>query len=118
MKRVGGVCYVRVGGAQYSLGGTLTVSLDPVEREGVTGLDGVHGYIEKPRVPFIEGEFTTTAELPIEAMQGQTDVTVTAELANGRVAVLRNAWTSAARDIQAADGKVTIKWEGIKGEWL
>jgi hypothetical protein len=114
--RIAGVCYLKVDGAQYALRGALTVSPDSFEREGVAGMDGVHGYIERPRVPFITADLTDTAGLSLEALQAVTDATITVELANGKTYLLRNAWTAEARELNAADGQVSVRFEGKKGE--
>jgi hypothetical protein len=116
--RVAGVAYLRVDGAQYSLRGNLTVSIDASEREGIPGQDGIHGYIERPRVPFIEGDFSDIGGLSIEALRRMSNVTVQAELANNKKYVLRNAWTSTAMELNTADGQVTVRWEGMRGEEL
>jgi hypothetical protein len=116
--RIAGVAYVYVDGQQYPLRGSLTVSPDMIEREGIPGQDGIHGYIERPRVPFIEGDFSDIGNLSLSAIQRMTDVTVTAELANGKQYVLRNAWTSTAREFNAADGQATVRWEGMAAEEL
>ena len=113
---VSGVCYLKVDGTQYALRGSLTISTDMVEREGVAGMDGVHGYIERPRVPFISADVTDSAGLSLEALQAITDATVTAELKNGKVYLLRNAWTAEARELNAADGQISVRFEGMKGE--
>lgn len=115
MSRIAGTAYVKVDGNQYTLSGSLTVSPDSLEREGLAGLSGVAGYKEMPRVPFIEGEFFTTAGLSLTAIQAITNATVTAELANGKTYVLRNAWTAGAREVNAAEGTVTIRFEGMEG---
>ncbi|MEH6630163.1 MAG: phage tail tube protein [Halopseudomonas aestusnigri] len=115
-KRIAGTAYVKVDGNQYTLSGSLTVSIDEAEREGLVGLSGVAGFKEMPRVPFIEGEFFTTDEMNLKDVEAITDATVTAELANGKTYVLRNAWTAGAREVDAAEGNVTIKFEGISGE--
>lgn len=117
-KRIAGTAYIKVDSTQYTLSGSLTVSIDSFEREGLAGLDGVVGYKETPRVPYIEGEFFHTSDLSVEAIAKMTNVTVTAELANGRTYILSNAWTAESREINAADGTVTIKWEGLAGEEL
>jgi hypothetical protein len=116
--RIAGVAYIYVDGQQYPLRGSLTVSPDMIEREGVPGQDGIHGYIERPRVPFIEGDFSDIGNLSLSAIQRMTDVTVTAELANGKQYVLRNAWTSTAREFDAAEGQATVRWEGMAAEEL
>jgi hypothetical protein len=116
--RVAGVSYVRVDGNQYALRGNLTVSIGIQEREGIPGQDAIHGYIERPRVPFIEGDFSDIGGLSIEALNRMTNVTVQAELANGKKYVLRNAWTSTALELNTADGQTTVRWEGMRGEEL
>lgn len=112
--RIAGTAYVKVDGKQYALEGSLTVSPDPEEREGKAGLSGVAGYAETPRVPFIEGTFFATQELSLEEVRAIVDATVTAELANGKVYVLRNAWAAGARELNGAEGTVAIKFEGME----
>jgi tail tube protein len=116
--RIAGVAYLRVDGRQYALRGNLTVSIDMDEREGVPGQDGVHGYIERPRVPWIEGDLSDIGGLSIQALRRIRNTTVQAELANGKKYLLRNAWTSTALELNAADGQVTVRWEGMRGEEL
>jgi len=115
-RRIAGVAYVFVDGRQYPLRGGLTISIDTLERTGVAGQDGVHGFTETPRVPWIEGDISDLGELSLVALQAMCDVTVTAELANGKVYVLRNAWTATAREFDAAEGQATVRFEGMSAE--
>jgi len=117
-RRIAGVAYVYVDGQQYPLRGSLTISTDTIEREGVAGQDDVHGFIETPRVPWIEGDISDLGGLSLMALQAMCDVTVTAELANGKVYILRNAWTTAAREFTAADGQATVRFEGMSAQEL
>ena len=114
--RIAGVAYIRVDGAQYALRGNLTVSIDDQEREGVPGQDGVHGFIERPRMPFIEADLSDLGGLSLIALQRMVNVTVQAELANGKKYLLRNAWTSTPRELNTVDGQVTVRFEGMRGE--
>lgn len=115
-RRIAGLAYLFVDGRQYPLRGNLTISTDTIEREGVAGQDGIHGFIERPRVPWIEGDFSDISGLSLMQIQAMCDVTVTAELANGKMYVLRNAWTSTAREFNAADGQATVRFEGMSSE--
>lgn len=117
-RRIAGIAYVFVDGQQYPLRGSLTISIDTIEREGIAGQDGVHGFVETPRVPWIEGDFSDLGLLSLVALQAMCDVTVTAELANGKVYVLRNAWTATAREFNAADGQATVRFEGMAAQEL
>lgn len=111
-QKIGGTAYLKAGGKQYDLRGSFIVSPSRIKREGVAGQDGVHGYIETQRVPFIKADLSTTAGLSIAELDAMEDVTVTAELANGKNYVLSGAWTEAAHEISTGDGKVGVNWGG------
>ncbi len=116
-EKIAGTAYIKYDGAQLSLSGTLTVSLDTVEREGLAGLSGPAGYKETPRVPFIEAEVFGDSDWDPAALDLITDATIVAELANGKKGVLRNAWKAGASDFNAAEGTTTVRFEGMSGEW-
>lgn len=114
-KRVAGICFVKADGQQFPLRGNFTVSISPFERAGIAGLDRPHGYSENPRIPFIEGDITLTDDVSIEQLDAITNATITAELANGRKYSLFEAWTKSAHEINAHDGMVRVRFEGIRG---
>src|SRR5262252_9366779 len=90
-QRFAGIAYLSVDGNQYALRGNFTVSPSPVERTMIAGQDGVHGYQELPRVPYIEGDISTVPNLNLEDLEQQSDVTVVAQLANGKQYTLSGA---------------------------
>jgi len=108
-----GTAYIMYDGNQLPLRGNLTVSGTPVERTGIAGQDGIHGYQELPRVPYIECDVSTIPGLLIETLEAITDATITADLINGRSYVLQNAWTKGPIDINTHDGQFRIRWEGL-----
>ncbi|HWJ72593.1 MAG TPA: phage tail tube protein [Kaistia sp.] len=112
-KARGGIAYIKADGVQYDLRGNCTVSPDDTEREGIAGQDGVHGFLERPRVPFISIDITDGAGVSLQQLRAIKDATVTAELANGKVYVLRNAWTSDAHEINTGDAQISVKFEGM-----
>lgn len=111
--RVAGVAFLKANGQQYPLRGNLTVSPSRSERTGIAGQDGVHGFSEMPRVPFISGDVTLDPALSMEALYATRDATITAELANGKVYVLRSAWYAGPQDLNAAEGMVNVRFEGL-----
>lgn len=115
-KRIAGTCYFKVGGTQYSIAGDVTISPEDFERESLSGLSGTAGYKENPTPPSIEVEIYTEQEVDIQAIAAIDDETVTAELANGQVWALRNAWKVGRSDMSASEGKMTVKFEGPKME--
>ncbi|MBK8159128.1 MAG: phage tail tube protein [Rhodospirillaceae bacterium] len=114
--RVAGVAFIKVDGEQYALRGNLTVNIDAFTRTGVAGQDGVHGYTEAPQVPFISGDISDSAGLPLQDIAKITDSTVVAELANGKSYILRNAWAAESRELNAAEGTISVRFEGMQGE--
>jgi hypothetical protein len=110
--RVAGVATVTVDGEALDILGTLTVSPFTVTREGVVGLGGVKGYKETPRIPSIEVEVATTSATSLATLEGVTNATVNADLANGKKYVLTEAWLSGEPDINAAEGTTTLRFEG------
>jgi Phage tail tube protein len=115
---IGGVAILRVDGYQYRLRGELKVSPSLVEREAVVGQDSVHGYIEKPRPPFISAKITDWGDVSLETLIAGCNVTVTAELQNGKVYVLRNAWLAQPPELDTAEGSFDVRWEGFACEEL
>jgi hypothetical protein len=115
---VAGVVYLRVDGRQLRARAEIKVSMATFEREAVIGQDGVHGYIERPAVAYIEGKITDSPDLAIEQLQAMCNVSVTVELLNGKTYVLRNAWCSKANPLDTTDGSIEIRFEARGAEEL
>jgi hypothetical protein len=112
-QRFAGIAFVFVDGVQYPLRGNFTVSPSAVERTMLAGQDGVHGYQELPRVPYIEGDISTTRDLNLEDLEAQVDNTVVAQLANGKQYTLINATCRAGFEENSRDGQTRVRWEGL-----
>jgi len=112
LKRIAGTACIKVDGVQLALRGTLTVMPASVTREGIAGLDGVHGYKESPRIPSIEINVTKTADLKLAALAGWKGKTVTAECGDGTIYVLSDAFVSGDVSLDGAEGTVGVKFEG------
>ena len=115
-QRIGGTAFLTVDGTQMALRGNFTVSPSSVERTMLAGQDGVHGYQELPRVPYIEGDLSTVPGLSLETLLAETDVTVVAQLANGLQYVLTNATCKGGFENNTRDGQVRVRWEGLTCE--
>jgi hypothetical protein len=112
--RIAGVAFLKVDGQQYPLRGNFMVSPTAVERAGIAGQDYVHGYSELPRVPFIEGDVSLLPDLMMDSVEAIVSGTVTAELANGHIYTLQEAWCKGAYDLNTHDGLTRIRFEGTK----
>ncbi len=115
-RRVGGILFLKVDGELFQAKGEFTYNINPVKREAVVGADTVHGFKEEPKVPFIEGAITDSDELDLQKFLAIRDATVTIELANGKVIVLREAWYAADGDVTSSEGEIQVRFEGVRGE--
>jgi len=116
--RIAGTCFVKADGKSFQLGGSWTCSVDNYEREGISGLSGVAGYSEKPRVPFFEGEFLTTSDFKLSDLEAIKSATIQCEQANGDTYMLRQAWCCGKLEVKSEDGTCTVRFEGMSGEHL
>lgn len=117
-QRRGGIIFVKVNGERIDAKGNFTWDLGVPQREAVVGSDEVHGYMERPKVAFIEGELTDRGSLDLEALFRTTNATVTLELATGKVVILRNAWYAGDGVGNSEEGNVGVRFEGASGEEL
>jgi hypothetical protein len=114
--RIGGIIRIKVDGTQYNAKGNFSYRINPAKKEMVVGSDEVHGYKEMPQVPFIEGAITDRSQLDVQALQSVVDATITLELANGKVIVLREAVYASEGAIDTEEGEIEARFEGISGE--
>jgi len=115
-KPVAGMAFIKVDSKQYNLRGNLKIKIAKVEREGIVGLDGVHGHKVTPVLPSFEMDITDAPDLSIEELNAIEDATITVELLNGKNYLLRNAWCASAIELDAAEGQFTASFEGMSGE--
>lgn len=111
---VGGVISFKVNGQKYDARGDFKYNLGIPTREAVVGEDGVHGFKEIPVAPYISGTITDNEGLDVATLQKVKDATVTLALKNGKTIVLSEAFFSGESEIEAAEGKIPFKFNGIE----
>lgn len=115
-QRKGGKIQLQVAGVLHDAKGDFTYNLGRPMREALVGSDTVHGFIERPQVAFIEGEITDRGTLDLADLVTSQDVTVTLELANGKIIVLRDAWFAGEGTGNTGEGNVGVRFEGKSAE--
>jgi hypothetical protein len=113
--RVAGTAYLSVDGVSYALVGELEYSPASFKRESAVGQDRIHGYKEVPTQPHIAGTIRDMNGLSVAALNGMTNVTVTLQLANGKLVIGRNMWTVESQTSKTLDATVEVRWEGLQG---
>lgn len=115
-QRRAGTIQLKVNGEIHDAKGSFSYNLGRPKREALLGSDSVHGYKEMPQVPFIEGAITDRGSLDVAALASGTDLTVTLELANGKVVVLSEAWFAGEGTATTEEAEISVRWEGKEAE--
>jgi hypothetical protein len=116
MSRRGGIIQLQVNGELYDAKGNFTYNIGRPKREAIVGADSVHGYKETPQACFVEGEITDRGTLDLDGLVSLTGATVTLELANGKVIVLRDAWYASEGTGNTEEGNIGVRFEAASGE--
>ncbi len=116
-KRVAGICYIKVDGEQLEVSGGVECPIVDVKRETVMGLAGPAGLKETALEPFIKLSAIFMPNFPLSTLQSNTEMTVTAELANGKVYTLSGAFLKGEPSVKGEDGTVDLEFGGKKGQW-
>lgn len=111
-----GIIALKVDGYTYNVKGNCTYNLGTDKREAIVGADGVHGFKVMPQSPFIEGELSDTEEISLHALTEIVDATVTVELRNGKVIVLRGAAFTGEGTANTEEGNIAFRFDGKSGE--
>ncbi len=116
-KKVAGTCFVKADGSQFSVSGGVECPLIDVNRETVMAVDGPAGFKETAREPYVKLTAIMVQDFPLQKLQDSTDMTITAELANGKVYVLSGAYLVGDPSVKSEDGTVELEFQGEKGVW-
>ena len=108
----GGTVYVKVDGQQYDFRGTAKIMLGGARREPIMGNDGsLQGYTTKYEASSAEFEITDSGGLSLQQL-GSLTGTLTALLGNGKNYILANAFVTDPLELDAIEGKTTLKMAG------
>lgn len=116
-KRVAGICYIKVDGEQLEVEGGVECPLMDTSREPVMGTNGLAGYKETALTPYVKLSAIFVPEFPIEKLRDGTDMTVTAEMANGKVYTLSEAFCVGDNAVKGTDGMIDLEFNGKRGIW-
>lgn len=112
-KKVAGTCYVKTDGTQLTITGGVEAPLTDTTRESV-----VPGfYTETERIPYLNVTAVVTPDFPRKQLVEGTDMTITAEMANGSVYVLSGAYLVDEPAYAGDDGTCDLVFNGRKGIW-
>lgn len=115
-QRRAGIIQIQVQGEIMDAKGNFTYNLGREKRESIVGADRIHGYKAMPQPAFIEGEVTDRQTLDLAKLVSADDVTVTLQLANEKVIVLREAFFAGDGTGNTEEGNIAVRWEGASAD--
>lgn len=110
--RLAGTAYVTVNGVTVMVEGSFKYQPAKVNRTSLVGMDGVHGYKEKPVASYISMRLRDSGGTKVAGFNEQTNVNVIAELANGKTIIGRSLWTVNVQEVESEDAVFDVRWEG------
>jgi len=116
-KRIAGICYIKCNGQQLEVAGDLEAPLAKVKRETVMGQAGPAGFKETALEPYVKVQALFLPTFPLDALRNSTDITVTAEFANGKVYTLSGGYLKGETPVKGVEGTVDLEFGGDDGDW-
>ena len=112
--RRAGLFDLKINGQVYYAKGNFTYGLGGVKREAMMASNGqVIGFKEVAQAPYIEGEISDDIGLNLKTFFNIEGATVSLELCNGKVIVLREAWYAGESKVEVNEGNIPVKFEGL-----
>lgn len=111
-RKLSGTAFVSVNGRTVPTVGDVEWTISDVTREALIGMDGYHGYAERPAATHMQATFRDVGDIEIASFRDEINVTVLFELANGKSVIGTNMITTEAIVINSVDATVRIRWEG------
>ena len=112
LNRAGRV-YLSVDGQRVDVtSGGIRYGFGVVKLTEIVGADNLHGFAGEPQPAFIEFSVTDHQKMDLVPFLQAQDVTVTAELFNGKTLVLSMASNCGEPVGQSSDGAITIRYVG------
>lgn len=115
--RIAGICFIKLDGDQLEVSGGVEVPINDTVRETKAGPNGPAGFSEVAVIPSVKVSAFLTPDFPREKVAQSTDMTITAELANGKTYVLSGAFLVGDASAKQDDGTVDLEFNGLKGMW-
>ena len=110
----GGIALLKINGTQYQLRGSFKVRIGGIQRSGIAGADGVHGWNEKYEVPGYDADIGDSGGLSLQMLQAITGATITLELHSGKAYALHDAFLEGPLELDGVEGKFSAKFGGSR----
>jgi hypothetical protein len=109
-----GTAYLTLDGKSVMLVGSFEYRPTNATRETLKGMDGIHGFKETPEAGMIKATLRDNGAISVQELGAATDISVVAQLANGKTIIGRNMWrVGDPPAVNTDEGTFDIQWEGL-----
>jgi hypothetical protein len=113
---IAGIATLSINGQSYVVRGKLAYKPSRVARESKIGQSGVAGFKEMPVTGAISMTLSDAGGLTVIDFNRMTDVTVTAQLANGKGVSGAGMWQTGEIEVDTEEGTFDVTFEGDRVE--
>lgn len=110
--RLAGLASVTIAGRTYMLASNFKYRPSKVERETLPGMDGIHGFKEVIKAGRISMTLRDAAGMSVAAFNAMVNVSIQAQLANGKVIVGNNMWAVESQEVESMEATFDVAFEG------
>lgn len=107
-----GTATVTLDGVSVNVAGTFRYRVGNKNRETLTGMSGIHGFKETFVPPYIEMAVRDHGGLDMDEIAGYTEITVVAQLANGKTIMGEGMWIVNTQEMDSQEATFTARFEG------
>lgn len=112
-----GFFQVKVNGVLYDFKGDAEVGYgQPLRKPIFNSLGANVGFNEEPQVPYLQGKVTDRGDFDVIKMLNITGATVTYQKANGKTAVLHDAYFAGPGTENSKEAELDFRFEGARME--
>ena len=111
-RRISGAASLTIDGVSFAVVDEPGYRLATVTRESLVSMSSIDGYSEKPIVPYIKANLRDMPGFSVADFEAMTNVTVELVLNNGKVITGQGMWNTVAQEVNAADAKFSVQFEG------
>ena len=118
-QKVAGICYVKADDQMFTIQGSVEVPFTTTVRTPMESLANDQGHYSETQIaPFVRLTAVNDPDMDQEKIASATNLTVTAELANGKTYVLTQAYLAQETTVSGDEGTVPLEFRGAKGVYV
>lgn len=115
-RKIAGVITLTVDGVKQSCAGDFQFNLGTPERTTLVGQDGVHGFSETPRAPWIEGNLRYTKGFDVKAFFNKDGVDAQLRLCTGETFVFIDGWVNGDGTVSTTEATIPFRFDAMSAE--